>query len=362
MKLAFVSIMISIILYLIVRGMNLLQVFFIISWIIILILAFDVARKQKFNALHFLVFIWVWAGLLVFTFNHSVLEFIWDIFWLQRWADVLVYASIIFLIYFVLLLLNRNVANQDSLTSLIRAIAIDNSKKVSIKWNEVFLVRVYNEKEVILDVLQEIIDAGYKNILVVNDGSTDGSREILETLWDKIILLNHYQNRWGGAALETGFSYLRKFSQCRYTVCFDADGQHHINDVKKFFAEFEKDKNLDIVLGSRFITKTKTNVPFLRRIILFLGRIFTFFISNIKLTDSHNGYRVIRKEALDKIRLTMDGMEYASELIENIYVHNLKFSEVPVDILYTEYSLRKWQKSMNAINIGFKVIWNKFFR
>jgi glycosyltransferase involved in cell wall biosynthesis len=43
-------------------------------------------------------------------------------------------------------------------------------------------VRVYNEKEVILDVLQEIIDAGYKNILVVNDGSTDGSREILETL------------------------------------------------------------------------------------------------------------------------------------------------------------------------------------
>lgn len=342
--------------------MNLLQVFFIISWIIILILAFDVARKQKFNALHFLVFIAVWAGLLLFTFNHNVLDFIGDIFWLQRGADVLVYASIIFLMYFTLLLLNKHVANQDSLTALIRAIAIDNSKKKILTWKEVFLIRVYNEADVIKWVLQEIFDAWYKNILIVNDGSSDRSREILETLWDKIVLLNHYQNRWGWAALETWFSYLRRFSECEYTVCFDADGQHHIDDVKKFFKEFEKDENLDIVLGSRFITKTKSNVPFLRRIVLFLWRIFTFFISNIKLTDSHNGYRVMRKRALDKIYLTMDGMEYASELIENIYVHNLRFKEVPVNILYSDYSLKKWQKGINAINIGFKVIWNKFFR
>jgi hypothetical protein len=135
--------------------------------------------------------------------------------------------------------------------------------------------------------------------------------------------------------------YLRSFSDCEYTVCFDADGQHHIDDVKKFFEEFKKDKDLDIVLGSRFIKKTKSNVPFFRKITLFLGRIFTFFISNIRLTDSHNGYRVIRKKALRQIRLTMDGMEYASELIENIYRYDLKFKEVPVNILYSDYSLQK---------------------
>jgi hypothetical protein len=49
----------------------------------------------------------------------------------------------------------------------------------------------------------------------------------------------------------------------------------------------------------------------------------------------------MRKRALDKIYLTMDGMEYASELIENIYVHNLRFKEVPVNILYSDYSLKK---------------------
>jgi hypothetical protein len=72
---------------------------------------------------------------------------------------------------------------------------------------------------------------------------------------------------------------------------------------------------------------------------LFLGSIFTFFISSIKLSDSHNGYRVIRRRVLDRMRLTMDGMEYASELIENIYKYKLKFKEVPVNILYTDYSL-----------------------
>jgi polyprenyl-phospho-N-acetylgalactosaminyl synthase len=342
--------------------MNLLQVFFIVSGVIILVLAFDVARKQKFNALHFLVFIGVGAGLLVFTFSHSILQTIWDIFWLQRGADVLVYGSIIFLLYFVLLLLNKHVENKDTLTGLVRELAIGNSNKKSIKWNEVFLIRVYNEESVISDVLKDILKKNYKNILVVNDGSTDMSKDILESFWEKIILLNHYRNRWAWAALETGFEYLRRFCKADYVVCFDADKQHSLWDLGKFFVEFERDKELDIVLGSRFITKTTSNVPFLRRSILFLGSIFTFFISHIKLTDSHNGYRVMRMRALEKLKLTMDGMEYASELVENIYKHKLKFQEVPVNVSYTKYSLEKGQKCSNAFNIALKVIWNKFFR
>lgn len=108
--------------------MSLLQVFFIISGVIIFILAIDVARKQKFNALHFFVFISVWAGLLAFSFFPWILSWLWNVFWLQRWADVLVYTSIIFLLYFVLLLLKKVEENKEDITRLVREIALLENK------------------------------------------------------------------------------------------------------------------------------------------------------------------------------------------------------------------------------------------
>jgi len=153
--------------------MTLLEFFFIISWIIILIIAFDVARKQKFNALHFVVFIWVWWGLLVFSLFPNILDILWNTFWVARWADVLVYWAIIFLLYFVLLLLTKYEDNKVSITELVREIAIENSFKKIIKWDEVFLIPCYNESGVIVNTINNLIDNWYENILVINDWSKD---------------------------------------------------------------------------------------------------------------------------------------------------------------------------------------------
>ncbi len=342
--------------------MTLLQFFFIIAGIIIFILAIDISRKQKFNALHFFVFLWVGSWLLIFTFFPKILDKIWSIFGVARWADVLVYASIVFLLYFVLLLLSKHVENKDSITWLIRELAIENSSKKIIDWKEVFVIRVYNESRVLKQIINDIIKKNYKNILVINDWSTDNSREILESFGDKIILLNHLKNRWAWAALKTWFEYLKRYWRTKYIITFDADWQHSLDDLNTFFKEFQKNKNLDIILGSRFIKKTNSNVPFSRKIILFLARVFTYFVSKIYLTDSHNWYRVLKSNILDKINISMDWMEYASEIIESIYKNKLKFKEVPVNIKYTKYSLKKWQKNSNAINIAIRFIWSKFFR
>jgi len=342
--------------------MNLLQFFFIISWVVILIIALDVSKKQKFNALHFLIFLGVWWWLLVFTFFPNILDGIWNIFWVARGADVLVYASIIFLLYFVLLLLTKHFENKDSITSLIRELAIENSIKKELIWREVFLIRVYNEEKVVKNTIDEIINLWYENILVVNDWSVDTSKSILENFWNKIVLLNHIQNRGWWAALKTGLEYLKKYWKTKYIITFDSDWQHSIKNLDNFFKEFKKYKNLDIVLWSRFIKKTNSNVPVSRRVILFLWKIFTYLLSNINLTDSHNWYRVFKSDILDKINISMDWMEYASELIESINKNNLKYKEVPVDIKYTEYSLKKWQKNSNAIHIAVRFIWSKFFR
>jgi len=64
-------------------------------------------------------------------------------------------------------------------------------------------------------------------------------------------------------------------------------------------------------------------------------------MSHISLSDSHNGYRVFRTTILDKINISMDGMEYASEIIESINRNKLGYQEVPVNIKYTDYTLSK---------------------
>lgn len=343
--------------------MNLLDFFFIISGTLLFFLSLDIAKKQRFNALHFLVFLCVWWGLLVFTFFPQILNYVGNIFGIARGADVLVYISIIFLIYFSLLLLSKHLETKEGITRLIRELSLSNSVKKSMSDELIFIVRCYNESQSIGWVVRSLQEAWYHSILIVDDGSTDKSNNIFSSFSDSVVVLRHSINRWAGAALETWFEYLRRYATCSYVVCFDADGQHDIKDLPKFLKAFEQDKNLEVVIGSRFLSEGwAKNIPFSRKLTLLWGKIFTFLVSRINLSDAHNGYRVFRYSVLEKLSLTIDGMGYASELTEQIARNNIKYREVPVNILYSDYSLGKWQKSSNAFWIVLRFIWTKFFR
>lgn len=126
--------------------MNLLDIFFIVSGIIIFLLGIDIARREKFNALHFIVFLAIGLGLMVFTVFPQALSILGEIFGLQRGADLLVYLSIIFLIYFVLLLLRKLEGNKEDITVLIREIALQNAPKYQFtEKQEIFVIPAYNE-------------------------------------------------------------------------------------------------------------------------------------------------------------------------------------------------------------------------
>lgn len=331
---------------------------------IILLLGIDIAKREKFNALHFLVFLGIGMGLMVFTFFPGALDVLGNIFGLQRWADLLVYLSIIFLIYFVLLLLRKLEHNKSDITTLIREIAIQNAGKTTFhKQEEIFVIPAYNEWEVIQTTIQTVLDAGYKNIIVVNDGSKDNSREILEKLGNEIISLHHYKNRGQWAALETGFEYVRRYGkETNYIVTFDSDGQHNIKDVETFRKYAKENPEIQILLGSRFLKESSTNISTKKKIFLKLAILFTFFLSNIKLSDTHNGYRYIKFSALKDIKITIDGMGHASEIIDIVASKKLTHKEVPVEILYTEYSLSKGQRMSNAFNVITRFVWTKFFK
>lgn len=155
----------------------------------------------------------------------------------------------------------------------------------------IFLIRAYNESSRIEAVIRGIFDAGFDQIIVVDDGSIDDTEKKLAKISEKIFYLKHLINRGGGAAMETGFEFIRRNALkygWKWVVSFDADGQMNVDDMKIFLDFQAKNPDAKAIFGSRFITKTDSNVPFFRKIILFGGRIFTKIISGISLTDAHN--------------------------------------------------------------------------
>ncbi len=227
-----------------------------------------------------------------------------------------------------------------------------------------FLLRSFNEGDYLLQTIDNIKKEGFEKILVVDDWSNDWTDEKL-FLREDVYYIRHLINRGPGAALETGFEFVRKFEkklEIDFVVCFDPDGQHNIKDVYRFLEAFEKKPDVEVVLGSRFLENSFDNMPFFRKLILKGASIFTFFISNVSITDPHNWFRALKISAIKKISLTLDWFEYASELIEQIVEKNIIFTEVPVHISYSDYSLSKWQKTLNAINIALKMIWLKFLK
>lgn len=220
-----------------------------------------------------------------------------------------------------------------------------------------FVIPVYNEGRVVGKVIRKLQEEGFENIILINDGSKDNSsQEILKNKKKGLVLLEHVINRGQGAALKTGIDYALKQESCKYIVTFDSDGQHRLSDLSKFIEVLEKSK-CEIAMGSRFIdNESKKKVPIKKRIILKGALFITLLLSSIKLTDTHNGYRVMTKEAAKKINISLDGFEHASEIIDEVKKKKLKYKEIPVTIDYTEYSKQKGQKISNSIKILLKML------
>ncbi len=221
-----------------------------------------------------------------------------------------------------------------------------------------FLMPAYNEANIIGQVIDKLLSSGVENIIIVNDGSTDGTAAIVNS-YKQVTLLNHVINRGQGAALATGLDYLSQIEDCKFVCTFDADGQHQLNDVIKMVQILEDNNQLDLVIGSRFVGQTNTNAPLSRKITLKLGTLFLRFVYGLNITDAHNGLRVIRKNVITKMIPKLDDFSHASEMTYLIKYHKLTYKEFPTNIIYTDYSLAKGQSSLNSIKIAYKTILHK---
>ena len=205
------------------------------------------------------------------------------------------------------------------------------------------IVPAYNEGKVIEQTLSELKDAGYHNIIVVNDCSTDNTADIAQKYAE---VVNHETNLGQGAALRTGISKAINKGATKI-ITFDSDGQHNPKDIAQIVSELD---NYEVVLGSRFLGKT-SNLPITRKVMLKGSVLLCRMFYGLKLTDSHNGLRGLRAQAAAQIKITENRMLHASEILQRISEQKLSYKEVPVHIRYTEYSLQKGQSMWNAFRI-----------
>jgi glycosyltransferase involved in cell wall biosynthesis len=186
----------------------------------------------------------------------------------------------------------------------------------------------------------------FPNVVCIDDGSRDGSGGIALAAGARLV--THPINLGQGAALQTGFEYALERG-ARYVVTFDADGQHRVEDAAAMVSR-ARDEDLAIVFGSRFLDD-RTDPGILKKIVLKTAVAVTNLTTRTRLTDAHNGLRVIREDALRRIKLRQDRMAHGTEIVVQLGRTGLPYAEQPVEVIYSDYSKAKGQSLLNSVNI-----------
>ncbi|MFC5996206.1 glycosyltransferase family 2 protein [Pseudonocardia hispaniensis] len=210
------------------------------------------------------------------------------------------------------------------------------------------VVPVFNEQTVIGSVVEEILRT-FPNVVCVDDGSSDGSAEAIASTGAHLV--RHPINLGQGAALQTGLTYACARSGAQYFVTFDADGQHRVEDALNMVAK-ARSGEADVVLGSRFLESAAT-VLVLKRLVLRCIAALSPASRRLNLTDAHNGLRVFTRPVVEEFRISMNRMAHASEIVSYLSRSSWRVAEMPVSVLYTDYSMSKGQSLVNGVNVLF---------
>tara|TARA_B100000678_G_scaffold109820_1_gene91972 strand:- start:433 stop:1320 length:888 start_codon:yes stop_codon:yes gene_type:complete len=190
-------------------------------------------------------------------------------------------------------------------------------------------IPAFNEEKNIAKMIVKLKKI-YDEIVVCNDGSTDLTGEIAENLG--VIVINHKQNLGYGAGIN---SIIKKSKEIDtdILVTFDADGQHKVEDVKKVIEPI-KNGDADLVIGSRFLSKTKEKIPEYRKIGINIITKVTNAGLKKKITDSQSGFRAYSKDLISKLDISDMGMGISTEILIKTNSLGFRIAEIPITILY----------------------------
>ena len=211
---------------------------------------------------------------------------------------------------------------------------------------KVVVIPVFNEEKSIFDIINKVFNHCDK-IIVVNDCSTDGSKEILESINnDNLIIVTNEKNLGIGGATKVGIKKALEIG-AEIIIKFDGDGQHSSNDIPEFINLIENE-NYDFIKGNRFKSSI-SQMPAVK----ILGNLIStnlqkIVTGNFSVSDPNNGFIAFKASIFDRIQFKYLRNDYFFEnsLLLNLVIFKFKISEVPIKTIYGE------EKSSIPIFIG----------
>lgn len=219
----------------------------------------------------------------------------------------------------------------------------------------VIVIPAYNEERTIGETVRDALRAA-DCVLVVDDGSSDRTAQIASAAGAKLV--RHAINRGLGGALGTGIEGALRLG-ADLIVTMDADGQHKAEDAIKVFVRLAEG-DVDFVIGSRMLERNG-NMPAKRRLAQLIGNALTYVLFHKWVTDSQSGLRGMTRGAAERISIRSSRMEASSEFVKEIVDKRLRLAEVPIEAIYTPYSLSKGQNLAVGVRTALKLIFSRLF-
>ncbi len=210
------------------------------------------------------------------------------------------------------------------------------------------LIPAYNEEKSIGRVVEDT-RRYVQNVVVVDDGSTDGTGRAAVSAGATV--LRHERNRGYGSALATGFTYFRN-NGAGVMVVLDGDGQHNPSDIPKLVKPVI-DGQADVVIGSRFMDgEAKADMPRYRRFGIGVVNRAWKIASGDDMTDTQCGFRAYSRDAIDKMEIKETNMSASLEILDQAGARNLRVVEVPVSVDYhgNSSSTEPGRQGMELVN------------
>ena len=212
------------------------------------------------------------------------------------------------------------------------------------------VIPIYNERETLETLIAQVNAVDYdKEILLVDDFSTDGTREILKKYEKKegFQVLYHNHNQGKGSALRTGFSNVSG----DIIIIQDADLEYNPADYGTLIQPI-LDGRADVVYGSRFLGGPHRVLFFWHSIGNMVLTTFSNMLTNVNLTDMETGYKVFTKKVNDTLTFKCDRFGFEPEFTAKVAKNNFRIYEVPISYNGRDYSEGKkitWKDGVAAI-------------
>lgn len=216
------------------------------------------------------------------------------------------------------------------------------------------LIPAHNEEKTIGEIVSEVKKI-IPSIFVVDDGSDDKTSKEAEKNGASVIRHSHCMGK--GAALKTGFRHIENLP-FQVIITMDADGQHSPADLPVFISAIEKKKKSGIITGKRKIKGT--DMPVIRRLTNLSMSLLISLLAFQWIPDSQNGFRAIRKDTLNKIKLVTNRFETETEMLLRASWKGIKISSVPVSTIYgkEKSKIKPAKDTMNFFLMFLKLIFS----